>query len=70
MSETSVQSGAGLVFCMIFGVRETIQEMGRRNNPPCPIKQLFTKLVQASLGVVGMLDPVSVYLQDINLREG
>ena len=38
--------------------------------PPCLRNRLFPKSVHASLGVVGMADPVPIYLQDFNSREG
>ena len=70
LGETSVQSGVGLGIERISWVGEAIQEVGRRNCPPCLRNQLFPKSVHSALGVLGMLDPVSIYLQDFNSREG
>ena len=58
--ETYVKSGVGLGVWRISWVGEAIQEVGCHNIPPCLRNQLFPKSVQASLGVVGMLKPVSV----------
>ena len=52
-----------------FG-RGAIQEVGCHNCPPCLRNQLFPKLVHSALGVLGMTDPVSIYLQGLNSREG
>ena len=60
--EASIQYGVGLGFWRLSRVREAIQEVGRRNIPPRLRNGLFTKLVQASPVVVGMLDPVFLYL--------
>ena len=68
--ETYVQSGVGLGVGRLSWVRGDIQEVGRHNCPPCLRNQLFPKSVHSALGVLGMLDPVSIYLQDFNSREG
>ena len=60
--EVSVQSGVGLSTWRIFRVRKAIQDMGCNNCPTRMRNRLFPKLVQSSIGVVGMSDPVSVYL--------
>ena len=64
--ETSIHSGVDLGVWRLSWVGEAIQEVGRRNFPPCLRNRLLPKLIQALLGAVGMSDPVSVYLQDIN----
>ena len=58
--ETSVQSGVGLGVKKLSWVREAIQEVGRRNCPPCLRKRIFPKLVHSVLGVLGMSNPVSI----------
>ena len=68
--ETSVQSGVGLGVGRLSWVGEAIQEVGHRNFPPYLRNQLFPKLVHSALGVLGMSDPVSIYLQDFGSREG
>ena len=68
--ETSVQSGVGLIVGRLSWFGEAIQEVGCRNFPPCLRNRLFPKSVHSALGVLGMSDPVSIYLQDFNLREG
>ena len=60
--EASVQFGVGLGVWRLSRVREATQEAGLRNHPLRLRNRLFIKPVQASLGSVGMLDPVSVYL--------
>ena len=62
LGETYVQSGVGLGVERLFGVREAVQEVGRRNYPPCLRNRLFLKPVYLALGVLGMSDPVSIYL--------
>ena len=49
--ETSVQSGVGLGVRRLSWVEEAIQEVGRRNCPPCLRKKLFPKSVHSGLGV-------------------
>ena len=61
--ETSVQSNVGLGVGRLSWVGGGIQEVGCRN---CP----FPKLVHSALGVLGMSDPLSIYLQGFNSREG
>ena len=68
--ETSVQSGVGLGVGGVSWVGEAIQEVGRRNFPQCLKNRLFSKSVHASLVVVGMSDPVSIYLQDFYSSKG
>ena len=67
--EMSVQSCVGLGIGRISWVREAIQEVGRRNCPPCLRNQLFPKSLHSALGVLGMLDPMFIYLQDFNSME-
>ena len=67
--ETSPQSGVGMGVGRLSWVREAIQEVGHHNFPPCLRNRLFPKLVHSTLGVLGVSDPVSIYLQDFNLRE-
>ena len=64
----SVQSSVGVR--RLSWVREAIQEVVCRNFPPCLRNQLFPKLVHSAIGLLGMSDPVSLYLQDFNLRKG
>ena len=68
--ETSIQYGVGLGIRRIYWVGESIREVRHRNHPPCLRNQLFTMSVYASLGLVGMSDPVSIYLQYLYLRKG
>ena len=70
LGEMSVQSGVGLGVGGFSWVGEAIQEVGCRNCPQCLKNRLFSKSVHASLGVVGMSDPVSIYLQDFDSRKG
>ena len=67
--DTSVQSGVGLGVGRLSWVREAIQEVGCRNCPPCLRNRLFPKSVHLALGVLGMSNPVSIYLQYFNSRE-
>ena len=60
--EASIQSSVGFGVWRMSRVGEAIQEVGYHNRPPHLRNQLFPKLVQASLGVVVMLNSVSVYL--------
>ena len=68
--ETSVQSGVGLDVGRLSWVKKAIQEVGLLNSPPCLINRLFPKSFHLALGVLGVSDPMSIYLQDFNLREG
>ena len=68
--EPSVQSVVGLGIGRLSWVGEAIQEVGRRNCPPCLRNQLFPKLVHSALGELGVSDHVSIYLQGFNSREG
>ena len=68
--EASVQSDVGLDIMGGSWVGKAIQKVGRRNCPPCLRNQYFPKSVRASLGVVGMSDPVSIYLQGFKPMEG
>ena len=60
--EVYIQSSVVLGVWRLSWVGEDILQVGCRNHPPCLRKRLFTKLVQALLGVVGVSDPVSAYL--------
>ena len=51
-----VQAGVNLGGGRLYRVRKAIQEVGQCNHPLCLRKQLFTKSVQVSLGVVGVPD--------------
>ena len=66
----SAQSGVGLDVCRLSWAEEAIQEVGLCNCPPCLRNRLFPKSVHLALGVLGMSNPVSIYLQDFNSREG
>ena len=68
--ETSVQSGVGLGAGRLSWVREAIEEVGCRNYLPCLRTRLFPKSVRSALGVLGMSDPVYIYLQYFDLKEG
>ena len=68
--KTSVQSSVGMGVGRLSWVEEFISEVGQHNCPPCLINQIFPKSVHLALGVLGVLDPVSIYLQDFNSREG
>ena len=68
--EMSVQSCVGLGIGRISWVRKAIQEVGRLNSPPCLRNQLFPKLVHSEIVLLGMSDPVSIFLHDFNSREG
>ena len=69
LGKTSVQSGVDLGVGRLSWVREAIQEVSRHNCPSFLRNQLFPKSVYTLLRVVGMLDPMSIYLQDFNLKE-
>ena len=60
MGEAFVQFGVGLSVWRLYQVGEDIQEVGCQNRPPCLRNGLVSKSAQASRGVVGTLDPVSV----------
>ena len=64
----SIQSGVGLGAWEIYWIREAIQEVFCRNCPPCMRNLLFPKVVPASLGTVGISEPVPTYLQYFNSR--
>ena len=68
--ETSVQSSVGLGVGRLSWVGETILEVGRCNCPPCLRNGCFPNSVHLALGVLVILDPVSIYLQDFNSSEG
>ena len=68
--EATAQSSVSLGVWRLSCFREAIQEVDRRNCPPFLRNRLFPKSVQVSLGVLGMSEPVSVYLKDLNSREG
>ena len=68
--EPHVQSVVGLGVGGLPGVWEASQEMGRPNHPPCLRNQLLPKSVHSALGVLGVSDPVSVDLQDLDARDG
>ena len=68
--KTSVQFGVGLCVRRISWVKEAIQDVGCLNCPPCLRNWHFPKSVPLALGVLGMSEPVSIYLQDFNSREG
>ena len=67
--EAPVQSGVGLGVGRLPWVVEAIQEVGPRNCPPCLGKRLFPKSIHLALGVLGLSDSVSMYIQDFNSRE-
>ena len=58
--ETPIQSGVGLRLWRISLVSKTIQEVGRRNRPPCLRNRIFPKLSHTLLGVVFVMYPVSL----------
>ena len=68
--ETCVRSGVGLGVGRIYWVGEAIQEVGCCNFSPCLRDRLFPKSFHSALVVLGVSDPVSIYLQDSNPREG
>ena len=68
--ESHVQSAVGLGVGRLPGVWETIQEVGRCNQPPCLRKQLLTKSVHSELGVLGVSDAVTVDLKDLDSKDG
>ena len=54
MGKTSVQSGVDLGVGGLSCVGEAIQEVGRRNRPPCLRNRIFPKSVHTLLRVVVM----------------
>ena len=60
--EASLRSSVRLGAWRISRVGEAIREVGCLNLPPRLRNRLFPKLVQASLRLLGILDPVSIYL--------
>ena len=68
--EMHVQSAVGLGVCWLSGLWEAIQEVGRRNRPPCLRYQLLPKLVHSALGVLGVSETVPVDLKDLDARDG
>ena len=52
------------------GVRQTIQEVGRCNCPPCLRNRFFPKLFQMTFGVLGVPDLVAVDLEKVDARDG
>ena len=52
-----------------MGVWEASQEVGCLNRPPCLLNQLLPKSFHLALGVLGMPDAVTVYLEDLNERD-
>ena len=65
-----VQSAVGMGVCGLPGVWEANQEMGCSNRLPCVRNRILPKLVQFSLGVLGVSDTVPVYLKELNARYG
>ena len=61
--EPHVQSIVGLGVGGLPGIWKASQEMGHCNRPPCLRKRLLPKSVHSALGLLGMYDPVPVYLQ-------
>ena len=70
MGKTSVQSGVELGVGGLSCVGEAIQEVGRRNRPPCLRNRLLPKSVHSALGVLGVSDPVPINLEDLDARDG
>ena len=64
--EPSVCLGVG----RFSGVRQTIQEVGRCNFPPCLRNRFFPKLVHPALGVLGVPNSVGVDLEKLDARDG
>ena len=52
------------------GIGQAIQELGRCNRPPCLRNHFFPKSVHPAIGVPGMTDPVAVYLEEFDARDG
>ena len=69
-AKKSVQSSVGLGVRRLSWVWEAIQEVGHCNCSRCLRNRLFPKSVYSALGVLGVSDPESIYLQDFNSREG
>ena len=68
-SEALVQSEVSLVVKGISVVRESCQEVGRRNRTPCLRERLLPKRVHSVLGVMGVADLVPVDLEDLDVRD-
>ena len=68
--EAPIQAGLGLDAQTFYGIKEAIQKMGCCNCLSCLRKRLFLKLVQALLYAVGMLEYVSINMEDLESREG
>ena len=70
MGEAPIQTGVRLGVWGVSWVRKTIQEVGLCNVPPYLRKQRFPKSFQAALRVLSVPDPVSIELEDFDMREG
>ena len=68
--EAYIKSGVGSGVCRLSRFEEAIQEVDRHNRLLCLRNRLFPKSVQALLGVVRMLEPVSIYMYTFDSREG
>ena len=67
LREALVEPCVRLRLCWFSGVRQTIQEVGRCNRPPCRRNQLFSKSVHQALGVP---NEVAVDLEELDVRDG
>ena len=64
------QSNASLGVRGLLRVRESHQEVGRQNHPPCLRNRLLPKSVHSALRVMGVTDSVPVDLEDLDVRDG
>ena len=57
-----------LVSRQVYGVRQTIQEVGHCNRPVCLRNRLFPKSVHPALGVIGVPNLVDLDLEELDAR--
>ena len=68
--ETSIHSGVDLGVWRLSWVGEAIQEVGRRNFPPCLRNRLLPKPVHLAPGLMSVSDAALVDLKDLDARYG
>ena len=69
LREALVKPGVCLGVGRFSGVGQIIQEVGRRNRPPCLRNRFFPKLVNPALGVLGVPNSVALDLEKLGARD-
>ena len=68
--EALVKPGVCLRVGRFSGFRQTIQEVGRCNSPPCLRNRFFPKSVYPAIGVLSVPNAVAVDLEEFDARDG